>query len=188
MAEVKAKEFIVDTPTLYYGDIDLSNPDTWSTLLKGKEIGYSKGGLKFSAKPTIRQIEYDGRMEKQVQGMDRITKWDISAEGEIVQFRPELLTMSLIKKGTTASTKFDVYEPSNELVTGDYKPLVIVGKVHNSDEPIIIVVENTYNSEGFEFEGKDNDESSAKFTMNAHYKQDSNEAPCKIYCKKNVVA
>ena len=32
-----AKQFIVDTPTLYYGDIDLSNPDTWAETLKGKE-------------------------------------------------------------------------------------------------------------------------------------------------------
>ena len=63
--------------------------------------------------------------------------------------------------------------------------LVIVGKVHNSDEPIIIVIENTYNGEGFEFEGKDNDESTATFTMNAHYKQDSDTAPCKIFVKKN---
>lgn len=179
------KHFIVDTPTLYYGDIDLSNPDDWSTTLQGKEIGFSKGGVKFSCKPTIRQIEYDGRMERQVKGMDRITKWDISAEGEIVEFKPELLTLSLIKKGTIESTKFDLYQPSNSLEIADYKTLVIVGKVHLSDTPIIIVVENTYNGEGFEFEGKDNDEGSATFTMNAHYKADSDTAPCKIYVKKN---
>lgn len=183
-----AKQFIVDTPTLYYGDIELSNPDTWAETLKGKELGLSKDGIKFSCKPTIRQIEYDGRMEKQVQGMDRITKWDISAEGEIVQFRPELLPMALIKKGETESTKFDLYTPSNSLADSDYKVLVIVGKVHNSDEPIILVVENTYNGEGFEFEGKDNEESTATFTMNAHYKQDSDDVPCKIYCKKAVLA
>lgn len=58
-----AKQFIVDTPTLYYGDIELSNPDTWAETLKGKELGLSKDGIKFSCKPTIRQIEYDGRME-----------------------------------------------------------------------------------------------------------------------------
>ena len=80
-----------------------------------------------------------------------------------------------------------MYTPSNELADTDYKMLVIVGKVHNSDLPIIIVVENTYNGEGFEFEGKDNEESTATFTMNAHYKQDSDDVPCKIYCKKAVV-
>ena len=123
-----AKQFIVDTPTLYYGDIELSNPDTWAETLKGKELGLSKDGIKFSCKPTVRQIEYDGRMEKQVQGMDRITKWDISAEGEIVQFRPELLPMALIKKGETESTKFELYTPSNKIEDADYKMLVIVVK------------------------------------------------------------
>ena len=69
MAEAKVKEFIVDTQTLYYGDIDLSNPDTWGELLKGKEFGLSKDGIKFSCKPTIRQIEYDGRMK------DKFKEW-----------------------------------------------------------------------------------------------------------------
>lgn len=179
---------LVDSAVLYYGDFDLSALDSVITTIEGKELGIAKGSLKFEAKPEIRDMEYAGSLERKVAGMQRILKWDVTAEADILDFNENVLTASLIKKEANTSTKFDVYAPSHEIAEVDYKDLLIVGKKHLSNEPIIIHVFNSYNPEGISFECKDKDEAatSMKFTGAYNFKND-NEKPFKIYMPKKTV-
>jgi hypothetical protein len=180
---------LIDSPVLYYGDFDLnSGLDAILTTIKDKELGIAKGSLKFEAKPEVRDIEHARSLERKIKGMQRILKWDVFAEAEILDFNEKVLTSSLIKKETNASTKFDVYAPSNDIVDGDYKDLLIVGKKHNSNDPIVIHIFNSYNPEGISFEMKDKDESaiSMKF-IGAYSFNDDTVKPFKIYMPKKVV-
>lgn len=183
MTTPAVKQFLIDTPSLYY-DVDTTNID--SVVLDDKFLGLSKGGITLSIKPTVRQMEFDGRLEREVKGMDRITKYDALCEGSIVEFNTKILGASLLQKGTSSSTKYDMWIPDESLDSANYKNLLIVGKVHGSDTPIMVVLKNTYNSEGFNFEGKDNDESACKFSFKASYEPNSNVVPVEIYIKKSV--
>ncbi|MDU3548941.1 MAG: hypothetical protein E7F83_16165 [Clostridium sp.] len=177
---------VVDSGVIYYGDFDMTTLDNLMTTIDGKELGLIKSSLKFEAKPEIRDIEHAGSLERKVKGMQRILKWDVSAESEILDFNEKVLTSSLIKKETNASSKFDVYAPSNDIADEDYKDLLIVGK-KKSGEPIVIHIFNSYNPEGISFEMKDKDESavSMKF-IGAYSFNDDTKKPFKIYIPKTV--
>jgi len=188
MSNVKDMNILIDTAVLYYGTFDLSSGlDTIMTQITGKELGVSKGGLKFEAKPEIRDIEFDGALERKIAGLQRILKWDVSVEASVLDFNETVLNASLVKKVTNASTKFDVYEPSDVIEDVDYKDLLIVGKKHGSNDAIIIHIMNSYNSEGMAFETKDKDESSVDIKFSGCYKFNSNEKPFKIYMPKAVI-
>lgn len=186
MTTPKPKQFLIDTPSLYW-DVDTTTID--SVVLPDKFLGLSKGGIKLDVIPNIRKIEFDGRLEKEVMGLDRVTKWDCKAEGSIVEFNRKILQASLLKQDSTAtSTKYDCFVPSANIENSDYKTLLIVGTLHGTDTPIMVELNNTYNSEGFNFEGKDNDESACKMAFAGHYdSQKMNVAPCKVWIGKEQV-
>ncbi|WP_195954413.1 hypothetical protein [Clostridium tertium] len=179
---------IVDSAVIYYGDFDTSTLDNLMTTINGKELGLSKSSLKFEAKPEIRDIEYAGSFERKVKGMQRVLKWDVSAEADILDFNENVLTASLIKKESNASTKFDVYSPSTDIADGDYKDLLIVGKKHKSNDPIVIHIFNSYNPEGISFEMKDKDEAGTSMKFIGAYSFENNtEKPFKIYMPKKEI-
>lgn len=179
---------VVDTGVIYYGEFDISTLDNLMASIKGQELGLIKSSLKFEAKPEIRDIEHAGSLERKVKGMQRVLKWDVSAEADILDFNEKVLTASLIKKESNESTKFDVYSPSNDILDGDYKDLLIVGKKYKSNEPIIIHIFNSYNPEGMSFEMKDKDEASASMKFIGAYSfEDDTEKPFKIYMPKKTV-
>ncbi|MDC4241822.1 hypothetical protein NE398_16930 [Clostridium tertium] len=179
---------VVDSGIIYYGDFDTSTLDNLMTTINGKELGLIKSSLKFEAKPEIRDIEYAGSLERKIKGMQRILKWDVSAEADILDFNENVLTASLIKKESNESTKFDVYSPSNNILDGDYKDLLIVGKKHKSNEPIVIHIFNSYNPEGMSFEMKDKDEASTSMKfIGAYTFEDDTKKPFKIYMPKKAV-
>lgn len=179
---------VVDSGVVYYGDFDISTLDNLMTTINGQELGLIKSSLKFEAKPEIRDIEYAGSLERKVKGMQRILKWDVSAEADILDFNEKVLTASLIKKESNESTKFDVYSPSIDINEGDYKDLLIVGKKHKSNDPIVIHIFNSYNPEGVSFEMQDKNEAptSMKF-IGAYSFEDDTKKPFKIYMPKKVV-
>ncbi|WP_346884881.1 hypothetical protein [Clostridium sp. UBA4395] len=188
MSDIKDMNILVDSAVLYYGTFDLTTGlDTVMTTIKDKELGLAKGSLKFEAKPEIRDIEHCGALERKIVGLQRIMKWDVKAEAEILDFNKTVLEASLIKKVENTSTKFDVYEPSDKIVVADYKDLLIVGQKHGSSDPIIIHILNSYNADGISFETKDNDEASTAMTFNGCYKFNSNEKPFRVYMPKAVI-
>lgn len=176
---------IVDEGVLYYGIFDFSNLDNLMTSIEGKELGLAKESLSFEAKPEFRDIEFAGSRERKIAGMRRIRKWDVKAEGEVLDLNDSVLGASLIKKDSSAlSSKFNVYVPNNKLVDNDYKDLLIVGKKHNENKSVIIHIMNTFNTEGISFSLEENNESATKMVFEGHYAFKKDETPFKIYMEK----
>lgn len=183
----QAKQYIIDSATVYYGVIATETVDTLLASLEGKELGISKGGIKIELKPEIRNVEFDGALDRNVKGMQRITKWDVKGEGDILEFNPKVLEASLFEKDSSiTSTKYDVYKPQSSIVDADYGTMVIVGQLQNSDTPIIFVLDNTFNMEGITIDTKDKDEAAFKMSFEGAYNLGSNTPPCKILVKKSA--
>ena len=64
--DINMNEIIWDSATLYYGKFDLTSIDTLMTQLKGKELGLSDGGVKFTSTPDIRQIPVQGHLDRNI--------------------------------------------------------------------------------------------------------------------------
>ena len=182
-------KFIVDSAVLYYGDFNLEGTklDTLLDIIKSKELGLAKDSIKFEAKPNIRDIEYAGRMERSVVGKQRITKWDVTVEGNILDLNEAVLNASLVNKKVSESTKYDVFEPSYGLIAAEnYKDLLIVGTELGTEDPIAIHVFNSLNPEGLLLELKDVDEASTAMKFTGAYNSDGKTTPFKIYKPKTV--
>lgn len=177
------KELLFGVATVYYGDIDMSNPDNFSTVLTDEVLlGATKGGLKVEAKPNVYEIPFDGRNGRKVAGSEVILGWDVKAETEALEITPNILNTSGFVKDTTNSTKFDKYVPSKKL---NYKDLVLVGKLHKSDQPCVIHIKNAYSGEGLAFEQKDGEESGFKMSFIGAYTLGSDEMPIDVYYPKS---
>lgn len=178
------KTWIVDSATAYYPAPDITAIDTDLALIKEKFFADAKDGITVIAKPIIREMEFSGKMGRKVVEAERITGWDISAEGSFLGITETLLKACLFEKTTDSSTKFDKYVAKEQLAATDYNNLVIVGK-NIQGEALIIVIKNTYNEEGLGLETKDLDESGCKAVFKGHYKINSNKAPIDVYMIKD---
>lgn len=179
------KQILIDTASVYVG-VDLTSIDTLDfTTLTDKLLGITTGGLSFSAKAKIKEIDFNGKLDKSVKGMERVTGWDVKVETESLELSDKVLSMSLLTKGT-GTTKYDVYTGVEGLLQdSNYSNIIVVGTVTATEEPVIIEVKNVFNTEGFNFKGKDKDESSYKMSFEPRYDITKlNETPFKIYNPK----
>lgn len=180
------ERLIIDVPTIYVGDI--TEPTDLASL-DGKELGMTSDGLKLSFVPNIREIEFDGRNGRKIKDMERILSWDCSAETKGLELSDDVLEFSLIKKDNTyTNTDYDKFVPARDIT---YQDVIIVGKVHGSNKPVVVVIKNCYNPEGVSLETKDSDEGKFTFKAESHYDYDPlkdaqgiNPIPCEIYLPK----
>lgn len=177
---------LLDVATVYYGDIDITddNLDNLDTVLtEENKIGFTKDGLKVEAKPNIRQIEFDGRRERNITGYDRVLGWTVEVECDALEIldRPEAL--GLVKDSNSKSTKYDVFRPNHDL---QYKDLVLVGEIHSSKTPAIIHIHNAFNEGGLQFEQKDSDESAFSLKFIGSYDKNSDKVPMDVYLPKKA--
>ena len=145
--EINLNDIVWDSAMLYYGKFNLSDVDTLMTQLEGKELGLSDGGVKFTSTPDIRKIPVQGHLDRKLKGFERILKVDGKVEGEILVINKNTLQMSLYKKQSTSSTKYDKYVPHTGIIEDDmYGDLLVIGTT-TGEVPVIAHIENTYNSE-----------------------------------------
>ena len=173
------KNIVIDTASVYLGGT-ITDPAELSGLAEHL-LGTTKGGVSITLKPNLRDIEFDGKLERKVKGMSRVLGWEVSAECEVLELTEKVLNGSLMTKKSDSLTKHDKYVPSNDL---DYKDLVVVGKLLGTKDPIVCVIKNVYNSEGLNLETKDSDEATCKMSFQGHYTLGSDEAPCDFYIPK----
>ena len=182
--DINMNEIVWDSATLYYGKFDLTNIDTLMTQLEGKELGLSDGGVTFTSTPEIRQIPVQGHLDRKLKGFERIIKVDGKVEGEILVVNKNTLEMSLYKKESTTSTKYDKYVPHTGIIEDDmYGDLLVVGTT-TGEVPVIVHIQNTYNTE-LALETADKEEGKVKINFESAYdpKKDK-EVPVAIYLPK----
>ena len=117
--------------------------------------------------------------------MQEVSNWEVSLEGDCLDFNEKVLKTNLIKKGTSTSTKNEVYEPlEGEIPSDCYLDIAIAGRVFGSTDKVIIVLKNCLGSEfGLEFGDKDN--IPVPLNLKPHYTIESlNDIPFKIITKK----
>ncbi|MDB8791953.1 hypothetical protein PN398_14620 [Romboutsia sp. 1001216sp1] len=176
------KNVVIDAASVYLG-VTIDNPDDLSGIAD-KCIGLTRDSVSLTLKPNVREIDFNGKLERKVKDTSRILGWEVSAECEALELTPQVLNGSLMTKVSTSSTKYDKYVPSNDLV---YNDVVVVGTLMGSSNPIVAVIKNAYNAEGLNLETKDSDESVCKMSFQGHYKLGSNDAPCDFYMPKDGV-
>jgi hypothetical protein len=185
----KLVNMVIGNAVLYYGTFNDTNMQTLvESLTDADKLGLGKDSIKFSAKPKITDYDFAGKEDKKVMNMEEITGWDISVSGSCIDFNEKVLTASLMTKSTPTDTdKYIVYTPQSSLSTASYKDLVIVGRLKNNPDPVAILVKNTYNADGIQFECKDKNNAAIKFTFEAAYSMDAlNDVPCKMITPKTV--
>lgn len=173
---------VFDSAMLYYGTFDLSNVDNLESELAGKELGISDGGIKFSSTPEIRQIPIAGYLDRKLKGYERILKVDGKVEGELLVINNKVLEMSLMKKESTSSTKYEKYVPVQGVIEdGMYGDLLVIGET--AGQPVIVHIMNTYNST-FELETKDKEEGKVAVNFESAYDPKTKVVPIAIYVPK----
>lgn len=183
--EINLNDIVWDSAMLYYGKFNLSDVDTLMTQLEGKELGLSDGGVKFTSTPDIRKIPVQGHLDRKLKGFERILKVDGKVEGEILVINKNTLQMSLYKKQSTSSTKYDKYVPHTGIIEDDmYGDLLVIGTT-TGEVPVIAHIENTYNSE-LTLETADKEEGKIKINFESAYDPATNKVPISIYLPKEV--
>lgn len=188
MTEPFLKNIVIDGAVLYLTSTKIVDPKTDLATITKDYLGCAKSSITVVAKPTIREIEHMGKMERKTKGAERITGWEVSTEADILDLTKKTLEASLFVKSAegTAPVEHDRYVPKMDIADSDYKHLVIVGKQQGTNVPVVCVVENTYNGEGLTIDYKDNDESAAKMKFDGHYETNSNVPPYQQYIIKTV--
>lgn len=183
--EINLNDIVWDSAMLYYGKFNLSDVDTLMTQLEGKELGLSDGGVKFTSTPDIRKIPIQGHLDRKLKGFERILKVDGKVEGEILVINKNTLQMSLYKKETITSSKYEKYVPHTGIIEDDmYGDLLVIGTT-TGEVPVIAHIENTYNSE-LTLETADKEEGKIKINFESAYDPATNKVPISIYLPKEV--
>lgn len=185
MAEIK--KLLVDNASIYI-DVDLASIDTVDiATLSAKFLGQCKGGLDFEAKPTIREIEFDGKMDRKIKGAERVTGWDVQASTEALEFSDKVLSLSLFAKDSSiTSTKYDVYKGVQGMLSdSNYHNIIIVGTETGTSTPVIIELKNIINTDGFTFTAEELNEASYSMVLVPRYTMGSNVPPFSIYYPKD---
>lgn len=157
------KKIIIDVPTIYFGTI--TNPSDLSGL-QDNELGMTSGGLKLSFVPTTHDIEFDNRNGRKIKDMSRVLAWECSAEATGIELSEKMLDFSLLKKSGDNLNGYNKFVPSNEVT---YQDIVIVGKLHETNKPAVVVMKNCFNENGLSLDTKDSDEAKFNFKAVAHY-------------------
>lgn len=179
---MKIQDVVIDGAVLYLTTEQITDPKTQMTSLKNDYLGCAKSSITVVAKPRIRDIEFMGKKENMVKNTRRITGWEVSCEADILDLNTKTLSASLMDKSTNEN--FDIYTPKKSIDDNCYKNLVIVGTLEGEVEPIVLVVNNTFNEEGINVDFKDNDESAVKMKFNGHIDMETEKVPYQIFRPK----
>lgn len=165
-------------------DYDVAT-DTWATA-SSKIIGATAGGGSFSAVPTIRQIEIDGK-KGAVKGFEALDEWTVTLTANVKELTAENIALALAAGTTTAATNpsggYTKITAGNELSDSNYSTNITwVGRLSGSSDPIIIVVKNALATNGLSLTVADKAEGVISMTITGHYTiSDLNTPPFEIY-------
>ena len=185
---IKPKTMIVDNATIYVApsNVDLSKiDDIVSACVEANRLGLGKDKIKFSAKPSITQYDFAGRKDKAVKEMQEVSAWEVSLEGDCLDFNETVLKANMLKKTTATSTTHEVYAAIEGEIPADcYLDILVAGRVFGSTDKVIIALKNCLGSEfGLEFGDKDN--IPVPLNLKPHYSIETlNNIPFKIITNK----
>jgi len=142
-------------------------------------IGATAGGGSFSAVPTIRQIEVDGK-KGSVKGFQALDEWTVTLTANVKELTANSLKLALAAATSTSSTA-----PAGTKITGkgelsdnDYHGNIAwVGRISGSQDPVIIVIKNALATNGLSMTFADKAEAVMAVTLTGHYSLDDLDTP-----------
>lgn len=147
---------------------------------KANIIGMTAGGGSFSAVPTIRQIEADGKRGA-VKGLDVLDEWVVTMTANVKELTADVLQMALTAAKKTAATDpagYTQISPKSDIEATDYlENIAWVGRISGSNKPIIIIIYNALATNGLSLTFADKSEAVAALTITGHYSMDDLEKP-----------
>lgn len=143
------------------------------------KLGLGKDSIKFEAKPVVTDYDFAGRFDRSMKGMQEINGWEVSLEGDLLDFNTKLMDLTLLEEKAEAgetNTDYKKYVPKAKLDDStDYKNIILVGTVKDSDNPIVILVKRTFSQDGLQFELKDAENSAVSLVFKGSYDFDNDE-------------
>lgn len=152
---------------------------------KANIIGMTAGGGSFSAVPTIRQIEADGK-KGAVKGFDILDEWTVTMTANVKEMTADVLKMALAAAKTSTPENpagYTQISPKDEIEGSDYMDnLAWAGRLSGSKKPIIIVIYNALATNGLSLTFADKNEATASLTITGHYDlKDLDKPPFDIF-------
>lgn len=165
-------------------DLETDTP----TSATSKIIGATAGGGSFSAVPTIRQIEVDGK-KGAVKGFEALDEWVVNMTANVKEITADVLKLALATGSSTAYTAsaaaaaYTKVVASSELEDSNYISNVTwIGRLSGSQNPIIIVIKNALATNGLTLTVADKTEGVIPITLTGHYTiSDLETPPFEIY-------
>lgn len=147
---------------------------------KANIIGATAGGGSFSAVPTIRQIEVDGK-KGAVKGFEALDEWVVTLNANVKELTVDSLKLALATGRSDAAsnpTGYTKITASNEIEATDYVDNIAwVGRLSGSQTPVIIVIYNALATNGLNLTFADKAEAVAAVTLTGHYTIEDLETP-----------
>lgn len=146
---------------------------------KANIIGATAGGGSFSAVPTIRQIEIDGK-KGAVKGFESLDEWVVTFTANVKELTAENLKLALCAGVSSPAENPSGYTKitgKNEIQDSDYEDNIAwIGRMSGTDDPIIIIVKNALATNGLSLSYSDKNEGVVPITITGHYDLDNLEA------------
>ena len=163
--------------------------DTFASA-SAKLIGATAGGGSFSAVPTIRQIEVDGKRGA-VKGLETIDDWVVTLTANVKEITVSSLELALatgshtsVKSPSTENANnYEKIVAANDIADSNYLTNVTwVGRLSGSQLPVVIVVKNALCTNGLTLTTADKSEGVIALTLTGHYAvSDLDTPPFEIY-------
>ena len=176
------KHFQLDAGAIFKNyDPATDTPATASAKL----IGATVGGATFSCVPEVRQVSVDGA-KGPTKGLEVIESYTGTLTANVKEVTVDSISMALAAVTAAASQAPSGYTkivPKGELEDADYFDNVTwIGKMSGSNNPIMIVLKNAVNLNGFTLAAQDKNEANVPIVLTAHYDMDALDiVPIEIY-------
>lgn len=173
------KHLLLDAGAFYKNyQVGTDTPSSASAKL----IGATSGGGSFSAVPTIREIELDGKRGA-VKGLNTIDDWVVNITANVKELTPDLIKMALATGNSTTTGSNVKITAGSELADSNYiDNITWVGRISGSQNPVVIVLKNALCTNGLSLTVADKAEGVIPLTFAGHYTvADMQTPPFEIY-------
>lgn len=148
---------------------------------KANIVGATAGGGSFSAVPTIRQVEVDGK-KGSVKGFQVIDEWVVTLTENVKEITANTLKMSLAAADVTSAEApaggYTSIKGRSDIQDADYLENVAwVGKLSGAEQPVIIILYNALATNGLALTFADKAEAVIPMTLTGHYDLSDLETP-----------
>ena len=162
----------------YYKNYDLTQE---FNAQQDKLIGATAGGGSFSAVPTVRQIEVDGK-KGAVEGFDALDDWAVTMTCTVKELTydnmADALGMAKVEEVTTPAGGYRKITGKGEVEADDYHDNITwIGRLSGSLKPIIIQIYKALCTSGLALSPADKSEGTVPMTMRGSYSLDDMETP-----------